>query len=672
MKASTRNSALSILSEKIHGAVIEDRPSRATFEEFLIHDAKVPGRGGVHVPYSFKGREALLEVVQTVDLILNTPLSNAMVALAGGAQFGKTILELNLLAYATSQRFLNGILFLPDKDLVAGVIDAKFRPDVVDQIPWFARMMQLGKIINESGKAVDRKNAWNVNDGRRRAQAMAMGLQKTPTTFSADIILKDECDDIPEQYGKFAAGRMGASELKFELRFGTQRVNGRGMNKAWKDGSMGVVELGGVNPEDAFPGIVRCQVGDAPGKHDPKLTWAGDFRRDEDPNTIVATHTPHRVYYLAHPVTGEPLDRSKPVWVHRRPEQIAMRNWSYRISQLSIGAIDLQSIVAQFQKAVRDSAQMIVFRCDVLGLPQSSTQALTPFVMDRARDLEPYDMRMKPAAGRDVVGGIDVGDTSYFLAKEIESKKRKRIIYATTMASADIVTRGRSLFYAFGLTCLFIDHRPQSSMARALALALNQLEALKYWPPVPKPIFGADVYLSLPGGLAWDGAKRRWKGLRCAVVEFTKHQEASGVEHGFAEFDEGGHKKFVPLIKCNRQDSIDRVVRELLTPEEGVVEHFEGIMRTEPMTLLPRKGIEVIDQVADHFIVGSEREREEDNRIGDYVDGCDNHFLLANAYSALAEGEALAGARGKFAFESVKVTRAEVREHVLNRRTFVL
>jgi hypothetical protein len=661
-------SAVDILDQKLGGKTIEGRPDRATFEEFLLQDARVPGKGGRHVPYTFEGREALREIVTTLDRILAGNLADSVVAIAGGAQFGKTILELNFLAYATSQRFLNGILFLPDRDLVAGVMDAKFRPDVVDQIPWLARMMQVGKAINESGKAVDRKGAFTVNDGRSRAQAMAMGLQKTPTTFSADIIEKDECDDIPEKYGKFAAGRMGASDLRLELRIGTQRVNGRGMNSAWRSGSQGVMELGGINPEEAFPGIVRCQLDAAPSPTDPKLTFAGDFRRDADPSHVVATHHPEQVYYLAHPLTGATLDRRAVEWTHRKPERIGMRNWSFRLSQLGIGAISLSKIVAEWTLAVNDAERMIVFRCDVLALPQSSTQALTPAVLDRARDLEPYDMRNKPAAGRPVYAGVDVGDKSFFIAKERESARRKRIIYATTLPSSDIVTRCTALFHSIGCSCLFIDQRPEASKARSLALALNGLDALQAWPVVPDPIYGADVYLALPGGLAWDGNKGRWKNLRCAVVRFDKKQEGAGIEHGFDQFDEGGLKKFVPLIKCNRQDSIDRVVRELLTPEEGVTEYFENVMRVEPATLLPRRGVEMIDTVASHFIVGSERERKDNGDIGDYVDGCENHFLLANAYSALAEGEALHGKAGPFQFQRVGITRAQVSSRRFNRR----
>ena len=649
--------ALEMLDEKVQGKAIADRPERASFEEFLLKDAKVPGPGGMHRPFSFAGREALIPIVRLIDRVIDNKLADSTIAIAGGAQFGKTSLELNLMAYCTSQRFLAIGLFLPDKDLVDGVVDQKFRPDVIDQIPWFARMMSLGKMVNESGKAVDRKGAFTVTDGRRRSSGVCMGLQKPATTFSMDVASQDELDDIPPKYGKFVRGRMSASDLRLELRIGTQRINARGMNAAWKEGSQGVFELGGLNPEDHFPGIVRCQLGATPSPADPKLTQAGDFRHDADPHTTVAEHHPERTYYLAHTVTGEPLDRCAPVEVHRMPERIAMRNWSFRISQLSIDAISLSKIVAEWTLAVNDTEKMEVFRCDVLGLPQATAQKLSPFVIDRAQNLEPYGMRMKPAAGRVVYAGVDVGDKSWFIARERESQHRKRIIFATSMASSDLASRCASLFRSMGITCLFVDQRPEAVQARTLALDLNGLAALKEWPKLPDPLTGPGVHMRVGDqGLAWDGEKGQWKNLRCAVVRFDKKQQGGGIEHAFDEFDRDDKKMFVPLIKCNRQDSIDRVVRELLTNQEGEIDYIDNAIRTEPVTLLPRKGNDAVETMTQHFITGSERARQDkNNELGDYVDGCANHFLLANAYSALAEGEAIHGVAAPFFFEPVEV-----------------
>jgi hypothetical protein len=567
----------------------------------LRHDARVPLGDGTYVPYLFEGREVLLEIAREIDRVLEGGIEDARLTIAGGAQWGKTILELNLAAYLTGQKFQRVGMFLPDGNLVAGMVDSKFRPDVLDQIPWFAEMTAIGKAVNISGKSVNRKGAFTVTDGLKRSYGMILGLQKVPTSFTFDVAMEDEVDDIPEKNEKFVKGRLTSSNLRYLIRIGTQRVNGRGQQKAWKNSSQGVIELGGVNPEEAFPGVVRVAVSGAPRPDDPKLTWSGDFRHDHDPATVVAGHQADNVYYLAHPATGEPLNRREIRVVHRAPERLAKDDCSIRVSQLSIDAIKLRQIIGQFQLAVRDPEEMIVFRCDVLALPQSTAQAITPAIVERAQKVEPFEMRFSAEQGRPVFGGIDVGDRSYFYARERESAARKRMIYAATFPVGDLVTRGTSLFHQLGLQCLFIDQRPEVSSARTLALILNGLAGLDRgaWPKDPAAMTGFSH-----GELRWDG--RRWTGLRCAVVRFDKKKIGAGIEHGLDIFNEDGVTKFVPVILCNRYESIDRAVREFLTPAENVMEIIGGQVRELPAMLLPTGG-KVVDVVTAHIFSGSER-----------------------------------------------------------------
>ncbi len=696
-------------------------PKYQSFEEFLRNDARVPTGCGVHGRYSFAGREALLAVVRVIDQIISKNLSDAELDLAGGAQFGKTILELNLAAYCTSQPFRNFGLYLPDDDLVEGIVDSKFRPDVVDQIGWFAQMVRVGKALNPSGKAVNRKGAFLVTDGRRKSVGMIRGLGKVPTTFSMDVAAMDEVDDIEPRMMKFVRGRLTASDLRFTLKLGTQRIHGRGMNKAWKDGSQGVFNFkcprcGLVqNAEENFPGVVRLKAESRKQKAeitDPVLTWAGDFRTGED---AVAAHDPLNNYYLGCVKCGAELDRTKPIEFHRQPERLKQRHWSYRISQLAIGAIDLSQIVARFQLAVADPEEMAVFRCDVLGLPQSTSQALTPFVLDRARNMEVYDLAPKVRDGCSAFGGLDMGDRCWFFAREgpqmagrpneschppavpsplpsdgrgegqgevrvrRDQAENSRLLAAEKISAADVVGRAVALFHQLGLSALFIDERPLVNEARTIALVLNGLHELTSWPRVPDT---RDAYVSLPGGLAWDARNSRWLNLKCAVVRFTKNKLGAGIQQSIVFFEEGGRTKFVPCIECNRFETIDRVVREFLTPAEGVIEAGVSSLgppssilnaassplhspapssarkiRDTPMMLLPRMGPghpSILDTVEAHLLAGSEREKAADGSLGDYVGGCENHFLLADAYSKVAEVICRGARRPRFAYESVR------------------
>ena len=221
---------------------------------------------------------------------------------------------------------------------------------------------------------------------------------------------------------------------------------------------------------------------------------------------------------------------------------------------------------------------------------------------------------------------------------------------ADRISAGDIVARACARFEQLGLSALFIDERPLVNEARTIALALNGLQGLATWPRLTND---KDAYISLPGGLVWDGRNSRWLNLKCAVVRFTKNKLGAGIEQTMVFFEEGGQTKFVPCIACNRFETIDRAVREFLTPAEGVIEIVRGggspstlnsqpstaHVRETPAMLLPRMTPghpPILDAVESHLIIGSEREKEEDGTLGDYVDACDNHLLLADGYSALA------------------------------------
>jgi hypothetical protein len=93
-------------------------------------------------------------------------------------------------------------------------------------------------------------------------------------------------------------------------------------------------------------------------------------------------------------------------------------------------------------------------------------------------------------------------------------------------------------------------------------------------------------------------------------------------------------------------------VREFLTPDESVVEVVDGKVRETPAMLLPRlTSSPLLPTVDAHLVTGSEREKEEDGSLGDYVDQVANHFLLADGYSALAELIAGESGRGGGAFD---------------------
>ena len=687
-------------------------PRIDSFLDFLTHHARVKSGSG-YVPYHFQGREALLPIVRQLDALLASGATDASLALCGGAQFGKTVLMLNLLAYLVAVRFRNVGYYLPDDDLVAGLVDGKLRPDVLDQIPWLARLLQVGKTLAPTGRAVNRKGAFLCTDGKRSALAFMRGLGKIPTSFSMDVVIQDEKDDLPEEHARFLSGRMTASDLRLSLIIGTQRYHGAGQNLAFTEGTqhIGLVPCPACgqrwNPETSWPGICRLRV---PGDVAPRLSPEGNFvwgQENEERRTkneelgnapeetggskagsssfdalrssFPIAWSPGQSYYLACPDCGAELDRVHPEWHALAPDRAALRRWSYRLSQLLFPDIDLAQIVAAWQLAIRDPAQMTVFCTDRLALPKSLTQTLTPHDLAAARGtyelgnldriyginrigknaetslpsnpvqpsaafLSPNPVNhVNPVQPSALFAGLDMGDQCWFVARAVDlaAPHRVRLAWIEPIAAERVRTRVPELFRALNLRALCVDAGPLRDLSRDLAFALNGLddETSASSDDPARNIHFSRGGATLP--LRWLAAAERWDNVRCLPVEFTQ-REGAGIRHKVARTQEG---RLYPLLAAHREESIARVVAELLAGgrDGGLLVETPDSVATRaagPRFLLPTpteatRG--VLDVYERHLLAGSRQERTADGKSLRFLDKCENHFLLATAYAALAE-----------------------------------
>lgn len=639
-----RGSIMGQLGAKLDTATSTSVPQVTSFMEFLTTHARVKTPGGEYVPYSLEGREAMIPIIEIFDLVLGShtgePLPDATIDICGGAQIGKTVLSLNFGAYVTAVLFYNWGYYLPDDDLVEGIVDTKLRPDVIEQIDWLGPLMQVGKAEDKKGKSVNRKGAFQVSDGKRKAFGMIRGMGKIPTTFSMDVAMEDEKDDIPAKRSKYLTGRMTASPLRMRCSIGTQRYHGAGQQKQWEDGSQGIFlfDVGNgrqINLEENWPSVCRLAVDGVPKPTDPKLTNAGDFRDDQG---NAWAYEPGAPFYFADPETGAVIDRSKPILKHLRPDRIKLRKWSFRLSQLCLGAMPVNQFVSRWQDAVRDPEMMTVFRCDVLAMPANSEQAISPEILLRARTVEDaFDLSLATGTAPRY-GGLDTGNRCWFVSREVFSEARKRINWAEQIPLSQMVARTETLFHKLGLACMSIDANPAVDQARALCYRLNGLEGIDWQPFNGRP---DDAILKFPGGLTWNGKLKRWENLRCFVVEFSVKQ-GGGIVHELGVDPQGGFNKFYPKIRTNRFESIDRVVNEFLTPAENVIRVVDGKLLEEPVMRLPQKqpgSPPIVETLDAHLITGSKRAAGADGEVKDYVDGCENHLTLGNGYSCLAEME---------------------------------
>ena len=660
-------------------------PVCGSFKEFLLSHAKVLQRDGSGGTFSMEGRAPLALIVDWLDKILRNTLDDqvveidgvefapgklkgASVAVGGGAQFGKTILELNLMAYGTAIRFISVGNYLPDRPKVEEIVTQKFRPNVLDLYPWMAEMIQIGKVENASGKTIDRKESYTVTDGERKAFGNFCGMHKPPTSITIDLALLDEVDDIPLRNIGYVDARMTNSPVHLTCYIGTQRVSGAGQNARLKASSFHVKMVPCPKCkrewclEEEWPRCVRVNRPQGPMKYtDPCIT-------PEMGHDRLAT------YYVACPECAAPLSRDSGRYVPKHPERVAQARLGVRVSQLNISAISMQEIVGSWYASFEDPSgeALGAFYCDRIGIPNAgAAQPITQAVLDEcrgsvtaknaenAKNYEPYAMSLaKGTAMR--VAGMDMGPRCWLWVDEVQSAMASACIWAELIASGNATTRLPLLMGALGVQCVFLDAGGEPDLTKRLVLALNGLD--NYSPPVlPKTELLKSRLGNLGVGLSWDGERARWKGIRAAAVLFVAG-EARGIEQTIGFTQEG---RIYPLIKCNRSESIQTAVNDFLTPQEGVLElvNAEGglrngdkVLRTVRRARLPNTyiGAGVSQAVFDGHLLNLRKEKDPRTGAEDWIEGVENHLGLAKTYARLAATMVdLGGRLGKTAFSRV-------------------
>jgi len=637
------------ISESTIGKKLTSAPDCSSFKDFLVNHARVAGRDGTARPFSMVGRAPLELIADWFDKILRntldgeaveidevkfapTKLKGASMAVGGGAQFGKTILELNLMAYATAIRFISVGNYLPDRPKVEEIVGQKFRPNVLDVYPWMADMIQLGKVENASGKTIDRKESYTVTDGTRKAFGNFCGMHKPPTSITIDIALLDEVDDIPDRNIGYVDGRMTNSPVHLTGFIGTQRVAGAGQNARLAASSYHVKMFRCPtceqewNLEENFPSIIRV--------NGHKLTAEMGHDRDA-------------VYYCACPECGTELDRDAGRYVAKHPERIKEAKLGLRVSQFTISAISLQEIVGAWFAAMADPSgeALQAFYCDRVGIPNAgAAQPITQTVLDSCRALglgtldspEPYAMSLSPTKAIRVAG-MDMGPRCWFWCDEILNDRASACVWAELISSGNAPTRVPALMGALNFGCIFLDAGGEPDLTKRIVLALNGLE--NYSPPVmPRTEMLKSQLSNLGVGIAWNGESGRWTGIRAAAVLFVAGA-AKGIEQTIGFTQDG---RIYPLIKCNRSESIQTAVNDFLTPAEGILEMIgpEGgkTLRLQPRSRLPQTciGAGVSQAILDGHLLNLRKERDPKTGEEDWIEGVENHLGLAKCYSRLA------------------------------------
>ena len=347
----------------------------------------------------------------------------------------------------------------------------------------------------------------------------------------------------------------------------------------------------------------------------------GDFKSAGEEGATVATHKPGNRYYLACPYCGAALDRAAVAYKPRRPEMAALGKFGVEVSQIATPAIGLTQIVAAWASAVADPDKMTAFRCDRWARPKSSTQGLDSGILDRCR--EDYALSVVPT-GLPRFGGLDTGDRLWLVARESESALCKRFAWADSFSPA--TARPWPQLFGARLTCL-CRYRQRREIAREHVRLISRQTTRRR---SARKASG----LSTPAAVVWDGTRLARASRR--MLEFSL-KPGSGIVHELRLTQEG---HAYPVIRANRDETIQRAIDEFLCYDDGLVAVVDGKIRTAPVMRMPAASpgcAEAVNVMSEHFISGSRKVTSSDGKTLNFIDGVANHYLLANAYSALAE-----------------------------------
>jgi hypothetical protein len=646
-----------------------------TFDGFLEDHARVRLPDGRYVKYGFEKRSALRFVAEILSKVVRNTvgkerveiegieyapgsLKGSTVSICGGAQFGKTVLELNYAGWATTVEFLNFGFYTSDLALLSTIVDTKFRPDVVDQVAWMPAMIDIGKSEGKGGRSVNRKNAYQVSNAGRKAFGYFNGMQKPPTTISLDIAALDEVDDIPEKNIGFIAGRMTNSDVQLTCYIGTQRVHGAGQNARWLAGTMHrrMVTCPDCGARfclaESWPGITRVAMDGQPSRTDPRMDETMQF--DPDAN-----------YYPGCLECAAPLDPESGIFEAEHPEKARYRNWSIRISQMDIGAIKWRDITARWFAALADPdpGALAAWHCDARAIPLAgAAQPVTPSVVSRAKAcgrvevLDPAEPPPVPYAmslarqGVARVCGMDTGPRCWLWANDLISERAHALTWAEMIPSGQAFARCVELLTG-GLTdIIFLDAGGEPDLTKRICLALNGLA--DYQPPAMPIEQLRRAYLGgIGNGVSWDGNRGRWSNIKAAAVLFSQRPGA-GIQEDIAVTQDG---RIYPIIKCNRAEAIQGFVNTLLTPAEGVIQHIAGELRSLPIQRLPENsiGAGVTATMIETHLTNLRRGRKAGQSEDDWLDGIENHLGLAAVYARIAAMSAASAPAQPFHYRPV-------------------
>ncbi|HSY51156.1 MAG TPA: phage terminase large subunit family protein [Thermoanaerobaculia bacterium] len=505
--------------------------------------------------FSFTGHEPLLFIVRLIERLIVERVCDARVAIVKAEQIGFSTLAIGVALWAVAELGYNVGYFFPDDKMASEFGAARFNPTIERSLFLAGRMKDAG---------VDRGVLKELGDGKY-LYLKGLGTLKGAIANPQDLQLLDEFDKIPANVARWTKGRMTHSKLRLAIRFSAPYADGAGIHKSFDDGSQRRLLIkclacgrGDICLEESFPECMRQFNG----------TW------------VRVCPDCHKKLDIA----------GNSEWVATHPQREKDGEFSFRVSALSMGAIDANLIMHDYLKAVEtgDPDEMAIFDRSKRAFPNAG--AMQPITDVELRKMERDYVLKLQAASHPVFFGVDAGNACWFWAEEYLPDGTRRLVWAEKMSSDSWVERTTALIDKLRPRFGVIDKKPLLTDSRKLAYAF------------PRNI---------------------------ALLDFANGHELTMVEEQLVEEDTiGGAQnprgpKYL-CVKVDRDVALAKFCAESTHPDHGLLLPNE---RTRTMTLVGEH-LKKLQKVVTKSKSGNEIHR--------FIDGVDNHFGMAGMSAVMA------------------------------------
>jgi hypothetical protein len=510
-----------------------------------------------HGKYSLEHHAPMRQVIETLERIVVNRESESRVDVVKAEQVGFTTFALGFALWLVAEHGYNTGYFLPDDAFASEFGMARLNP-IVEGSDYLSHLMQ--------DAAVDRGVLKQI--GLKYLYLLGLSKLKGATSRPMDFQLSDEVDLTSEKIRKWKRGRMSASKLRVELDFSAPYRQDSGIDARYKAGSQ-------------HKWLVKCV---ACGKDEVCLEEIMDLTecfRNFSGTWVRVCPKCHRKLDIT--ANGR--------WVAAQPEKEKDRHYSFRLSTMSVEAIDANFIMHEYNGALDDPEAMAIFDRTRRGIANAG--AMQPFTDVKLREMERDYVLRKERTPNPIFMGGDVGNACWVWVEEWLPEGRPRLIWAEKIHSDRYLERSLELIEFFQPRMAIFDYMPLFSESRKIAYAFPRSVAVQQFDNGKEPEL-SEERLVIEGTI---GGARKESGPAYLVVKGDRNRIVGSFTNEATHPD---HGLLIPAKRTGEPAIMNEVRAHLKKLQKEVVKDSRG------------------------------------NEVHQFLEGVDNHLGMAAASARLA------------------------------------